>query len=98
MGVSVRQLNAAGEQSLLGAGVYYGAALFEAATYRDQDICIVGGANSAGQGALFFSRYARKVTMLVRAQSLSKGMSQYLIDRILQAPNIEVLTRVEVTA
>jgi thioredoxin reductase (NADPH) len=97
MGVSVRQLKAAGEESLLGAGVYYGAALFEAATYRDQDICIVGGANSAGQGALFFSRYARKVTMLVRAQSLGVAMSQYLIDRIAQAKNIEVVTRVEVT-
>jgi thioredoxin reductase (NADPH) len=97
MGVSVRQLNAAGEQSLLGAGVYYGAALFEAATYRDQDVSIVGGANSAGQGALFFSRYARKVTMLVRAEALGRAMSQYLVDRIAQTKNIEVLTRVEVT-
>ena len=97
-GVSVRTLDVPGVHGLLGAGVYYGAAMSEASTYRDQDVCILGGANSAGQGALFFSRYARKVTMLVRAASLSKGMSQYLIDRILQAPNIEVLTRVEVTA
>ena len=69
----------------------------EAATYRGQDVCVVGAGNSAGQGALFFSRYARRVTMLVRADSLSASMSQYLIDRIAATPNIEVVTRVEVT-
>src|SRR6266581_2271216 len=97
MGVSVRQLNAAGEQSLLGAGVYYGAALFEAATYRGQDVAIVGGANSAGQGALFFSRYARNVTLLVRAPGLSPKMSRYLVDRIEATENIRVLTGMELT-
>ncbi len=66
-GVSVRMLEVPGVEALLGIGVYYGAAMTEAATYRGQDICIVGAGNSAGQGALFFSRYARRVTMLVRA-------------------------------
>ena len=96
-GVSVRMLDVPGVNGLLGAGVYYGAAMSEASTYREKSVCVLGGANSAGQGALFFSRYAQKVTMLVRAPSLSKGMSQYLIDRIGLAPNIEALTRVEVT-
>jgi thioredoxin reductase (NADPH) len=78
-------------RSLVGAGIYYGAALTEAATYRGRDVFIVGGANSAGQGAMFFSRYARKVTMLVRGSGLG-SMSQYLVDRISEAVNIEVLT------
>ena len=71
--------------------MYYGAALTEAATYRGRDVIVVGGANSAGQGALFFSRYARKVTMLVRGPDLSAGMSSYLVDRIRETPNVEVL-------
>ncbi len=97
-GVSVRMLEVPGVESLLGIGVYYGAAMTEAATYRGQDVCVVGAGNSAGQGALFFSRYARRVTMLVRADSPGKSMSQYLIDRITATPNIEVVTRAEVTA
>ena len=97
-GVSVRQLDVPGMTPLIGCGVYYGAAMTEAATYRGRSVVIVGGANSAGQGALFFSRYARHVTMLVRASSLAKGMSQYLIERIAAAPNIEVLTGVAVAA
>jgi len=96
-GVAVRTLDLPGADRFLGAGLYYGAAMFEAASYRDQELCIVGGANSAGQGALFFSRYARGVTMMVRAGSLAKGMSQYLIDRIAATPNIKVVTDVEVT-
>lgn len=91
-GVSVRMLDAPGIEPLVGRGVYYGAAMTEAATYRDQHVCVVGGANSAGQGALFFSRYASKVTVLVRADSLEKAMSQYLVDRINAAPTIEVIT------
>jgi thioredoxin reductase (NADPH) len=98
MGMSVRRLEVPGLEPLIGAGVYYGAALTEAAAYRGQDVCVVGGANSAGQGALFFSRYARKVTMLIRAKALGVGMSQYLVARIEATPNIEVLTRVEVAA
>ena len=91
-GVAVRLLDLPGVEPLIGRGVYYGAAMTEAATYRDCDICIIGGANSAGQGALFFSRFARSVTMLVRADSLAKAMSQYLVDRIEATPNITVLT------
>ena len=64
-GMSARILDAPGVEGLHGKGVYYGAAMTEAARCRDKDIVVVGGANSAGQGALFFSRYARKVTMLV---------------------------------
>lgn len=96
-GMSVRTLEAPGIEPLLGIGVYYGAAMSEAATYRDQHVCIVGGANSAGQGALFFSRYAKKVTMLIRAAGLSPAMSQYLVDRINATANIEVIARVEVS-
>jgi thioredoxin reductase (NADPH) len=94
--MAVRKLEVPGIEPLIGAGVYYGAAMSEAARYRGQDIAIVGGANSAGQGALFFSRYARKVTMIVRAAGLSPTMSRYLVDRITDTPNIEVVTRVEV--
>ncbi|NUM43316.1 MAG: FAD-dependent oxidoreductase [Anaerolineales bacterium] len=97
-GVSVRMLNVPGIEHLTGAGVYYGAALTEAANYRGQHVVVVGGANSAGQGAMFFSRYASKVTMLVRASALALGMSQYLVDQIAATPNIEVLTRTEVVS
>jgi thioredoxin reductase (NADPH) len=96
-GVSVRRLQAPGVEELTGRGVFYGAAMTEAATYRGRHVCVMGGANSAGQGALFFSRYASRVTMLVRSDSLHKNMSQYLIDRIEAAPNIEVETGLEVT-
>jgi thioredoxin reductase (NADPH) len=95
-GMEVRQLDVPGLDTLLGCGVYYGAALSEAATYRDKDVIVVGGANSAGQGAMFFSRYARKVTILVRGPSLSVSMSKYLVDRIEEAPNIEVLVNTSV--
>jgi len=97
-GVTNQKLNAPGVEALTGAGIYYGAALTEAAFYRGEHLCVVGGANSAGQGAMFFSRYAGKVTMLVRASSLSKSMSQYLIDQIGATENIEVLTRHTVEA
>ena len=95
-GVSVRTLDVPGMKALLGIGVYYGAAMTEAATYRAQDACIVGAGNSAGQGALFFSRYARRVTLLVRGENLGKSMSRYLVDRIAATPNIEVVTKVEI--
>jgi len=97
-GMEVRRLEADGLEQFVGAGVHYGAALYEAATYRGQDIIIVGGANSAGQGAMFFSRHARKVTMLVRGPDLKSGMSQYLIDRINETRNIEVLTNTSIAA
>ena len=95
-GVNVRRLEAPGVENLTGDGIYYGAALTEAAFYRDQDVFVIGGANSAGQGAMFFSRYARKVTMLVRSSNLEAGMSQYLVDQIGNTENIEVVLRTEV--
>lgn len=95
-GMQVRRLEVPGAEALTGAGVYYGAALSEAAACRGGDVVIVGGANSAGQAALLFARYARKVTMLVRGESLQASMSTYLIDRIEAAGNIEVRTRTSV--
>jgi thioredoxin reductase (NADPH) len=97
-GMEVRRLAADGIEPLLGAGVYYGAALSEASTYRGCDVIMVGGANSAGQGAMFFSRYARKVTMLVRGPDLKAGMSSYLVKRIRETPNVEVLVNTSVVA
>ena len=96
-GMEVRRLDVPGIDKLLGSGVYYGAARTEAAAVRGQDVMIVGGANSAGQGAMFFSDYARKVYMLIRGSSLSAAMSQYLVDRIQKATNIEVLLNTRVT-
>jgi thioredoxin reductase (NADPH) len=95
-GVSYRTLNVPGVERLTGAGIYYGAAMTEAMSCQDTDVFIVGGANSAGQAAMYFSRYARTVTMLVRADSLSKSMSQYLIDEIGRTENIVVRTHTEV--
>ena len=97
-GMQVRRLDVPGIDKLTGAGVYYGAALSEAASCRDKDVYIVGGANSAGQAALLFSRYARKVTMLVRGASLTTSMSQYLITRIEESPTMEVMTETRVVA
>lgn len=95
-GVTVRKLDVPGADAITGAGVYYGAALTEVAYYRGEHVHVVGGANSAGQGAMFFSRYASKVTMLVRGASLETGMSQYLVDQINSTPNIEIKTSTEV--
>ncbi len=95
-GMEVRRLETPGVEALLGVGVYYGAALTEASSCRGKDVIIVGAANSAGQGAMFFSRHARKVTMLVRGSDLSAGMSRYLVDRIAETPNVEVLLNTSV--
>lgn len=97
-GVTVRKLGVPGVEALTGAGVYYGAAMSEAAYYRDQHVVVVGGANSAGQAAMFFSRYASQVTMLVRASALERGMSQYLVDQINSTENIDVRLYTEVTS
>jgi thioredoxin reductase (NADPH) len=94
----VRRLEVPGADIFPGAGLYYGSALSDAATYRDQDVCVVGGANSAGQGSLFLSKYARTVTLLTRSDSLRREMSQYLVERIEQIPKIRVMNRVEVVA
>ena len=89
-GIAFRSLNVPGLDRLSGAGVYYYAPMTEAFSYRDGDIYIVGGANSAGQAAMYFSKFARKVTMLVRGDSLSATMSQYLENQIGATKNIEV--------
>ena len=91
-GMAVRRLEVHGVEEVTGAGVYYGAALSEAASCKVQHVIVVGGANSAGQAALLFSRYAAKVTILVRGESIGSSMSRYLVDRIEAADNIEVLT------
>lgn len=95
-GVSVRTLEVPGVEAVTGAGAYYGAAMTEAAHFSGQHVVVIGGANSAGQGAMFFSRYASKVTMLVRGSSLALSMSKYLIDQIAETKNIEVLVHNEV--
>jgi thioredoxin reductase (NADPH) len=89
-GVSYRKLDVPGIERLTDAGVYYGAALSEAMGCRDEEVFLVGGANSAGQAAMYFAKYARRVVLLVRGNSLAKGMSQYLVDQIAQTPVIEV--------
>jgi thioredoxin reductase (NADPH) len=92
VGVYYRRLDTPGVERLTGAGVYYGAAMTEAQACKDENVYIVGGANSAGQAAMYFSKYAKKVTMLVRAESLVNSMSKYLIDQIAATSNIEVKT------
>ena len=95
-GASLRAFDIPGIEALTGAGVYYGAALTEAAYYKGKPMFVLGGANSAGQGAMLFSRYASKVTMLVRGSSLQKDMSQYLIDQINGTENINVRVRTSI--
>ena len=97
-GVQWRKLNIPGIDRLQGAGVYYGAGSTEALSCRDEDVYIIGGANSAGQAAMNFSRYARNVVMLVRGDNLGATMSQYLINDIAQTPNIRVEYGMEVVA
>lgn len=89
-GVQWRKLNVPGIERLTGAGIYYGAAMTEALNCKDEDVFVVGGANSAGQAAMYFSKYARRVVMLVRGSSLSASMSQYLIDQLKKTPNIQI--------
>jgi len=96
-GVSYRKLNIPGLERLQGAGVYYGAAMTEAASCTNEDVYIVGGANSAGQAAMFFSKYAGRVIMLVRGSSLTASMSRYLIEQIRQTPNVHVEYNSQVT-
>jgi thioredoxin reductase (NADPH) len=97
-GVSYNQLSAPGFAELTGAGVYYGAALTEARACADQHVVVIGGANSAGQAAVYFSGYAGTVTMLVRGNSLAKSMSHYLIEQIAGLPNVEVRTGAQAVA
>ncbi|MGO9504336.1 MAG: FAD-dependent oxidoreductase [Streptosporangiaceae bacterium] len=97
-GVSYRQLEAPGLSEMTGRGVYYGSALTEAAACAGQDVYVVGGANSAGQAAVYLARGARSVTLLVRGQSVEKSMSYYLIQQIAGIPSISVRTGAEVAA
>ena len=89
-GLSWKKLSIPGIERLQEAGVYYGSSMAEARLCSGEDVFVVGGANSAGQAAVYFSQFARSVTMLVRADSLEKSMSQYLIDQIREVPNIRV--------
>jgi thioredoxin reductase (NADPH) len=97
-GIAFRKLDVPGLERLTGAGVYYYAPMSEAFSYRDGNIYIVGGANSAGQAAMYFSKFARQVTMLVRGNALSDTMSQYLENQIAATKNIEVKLNSIVTA
>jgi thioredoxin reductase (NADPH) len=95
-GVSYRKLDVPGADRFAGTGVYYGAAITEAIACRGRDVFLVGGGNSAGQAAMYLSRFARSVTMLVRGVSLTATMSQYLIDLIESTENIHVRTRTRI--
>jgi thioredoxin reductase (NADPH) len=97
-GVSYRRLDAAGLDSLLGAGVFYGAAASEGSAFTGEHVFIAGGANSAGQAAVNLARYARQVTIVVRGDSLEARMSQYLIDELTATPNIDVRTSTQIAA
>jgi thioredoxin reductase (NADPH) len=97
-GVQYRRLGWPNEEHFLGAGLYYGAGASEAALCREDHVIVIGGGNSAGQAAMYFSRYARLVMVVIRGESLKNTLSTYLLDRIHAAPNIEVLTHTEVTA
>jgi thioredoxin reductase (NADPH) len=97
-GVAYRKVDIPGAEQFTGSGVYYGAALAEAKSCSEEIVYVVGGANSAGQAAMYFSRYAGKVHMLVRADSLNKSMSKYLIDQIKATPNITVETGTEIVS
>ncbi len=97
-GVSYRNLDGVkGIEKLTGAGVYYGASMVDALSCKGEDIFMVGGANSAGQAAIHFSKYAKTVTLLVRGDSLNKSMSRYLIHQIDETPNVRVLLNSKAT-
>jgi thioredoxin reductase (NADPH) len=89
-GIAFRKLEVPGLDKFSGSGVYYYAPMSDAFSYRDGEVYIVGGANSAGQAAMYFSKFARRVTMLVRGSALSDTMSQYLENQIAATRNIEV--------
>ncbi len=97
-GVQWRHLEVDSVDRFVGAGVYYGAARSDASLAHGNDVYLIGGGNSAGQAALFFSSHARSVTLLVRGESLAESMSTYLIEQIATKPNIRVETRSEVVA
>jgi thioredoxin reductase (NADPH) len=96
-GVEYRRLGLPNEDKYFGAGLYYGAGASEALLTKNEDVFIVGGGNSAGQAALHFAPFAKRVSMIIRGDSLKRTLSQYLIDRIYAAPNIKVLARTDVS-
>jgi thioredoxin reductase (NADPH) len=96
-GVSYRQLDLPHANELAGAGIYYGAATTEAVLYRDQDVGVVGGGNSAGQAVVYLSRFAKSVTLLVRGDSLTATMSQYLIEQMDALPNVTIRPKTRIT-
>jgi thioredoxin reductase (NADPH) len=91
-GVSYRQLELPGVSPLVGAGIFYGASISEAVLYRDLEVGVMGGGNSAGQAAVYLARFAKRVTLILRGESLAAGMSQYLVDQIEALPNVQVRT------
>jgi thioredoxin reductase (NADPH) len=95
-GVDYRKLDTKGVADFTGAGIYYGAAMTEAAAFRDKDVFIVGGGNSAGQAAMYLSKFAKNVSILVRKENLASTMSAYLIDQIGTRSNIRVLGKSEI--
>jgi thioredoxin reductase (NADPH) len=97
-GVNYRRLNLPNEESLAGSGVYYGAGMSEASFCKGEHVFVVGGGNSAGQAAMHFSQYASQVTVVIRGDCLRKTLSEYLVDRIRAAPNVEVASHTEITA
>src|SRR5258707_11965681 len=97
-GVEWRGLDVPGVDDLLGAGVYYGAGPSEALACTDSQVVVVGGGNSAGKAVVRFSRYAQRVTLLVRGHDLGSSMSQYLIDQLSAIPNVEVRVRTQAAA
>ena len=97
-GVKIRELDVPGIEPFIGGSVYYGAATSEAVHYKGKKVFVIGGANSAGQGAMFLSRFACEVTVLIRGDLLQASMSQYLIDQIEGTENISLMVNTEVTA
>jgi thioredoxin reductase (NADPH) len=95
-GVAYRRVGVDRLDGLLGRGVYYGAATTEAPAMRDEDVFVVGGANSAGQAAIYLARFARSVTLVIRGESLAEGMSDYLVNEIDSLPNVAIFTRTEI--
>jgi thioredoxin reductase (NADPH) len=89
-GVTYRRLDIPELDRLVGTGVFYGAASVEAPALAGQEVCVIGGANSAGQAALHLARFARRVTLLVRGESLAAGMSDYLVRQLEETPNVDV--------
>ena len=96
-GVDYRKLETPGMSQFTGAGIYYGAAMTEATACKDKEVYVVGGGNSAGQAAMYLSKFARNVYILIRKDSLSYTMSAYLIDQIAGESNIHVMPKTEIT-